>query len=597
MDPLGASNEAASLAHALEHAGHLLPAQGPLSVFIHHNTLHAFEHLPFHEAVTTASRLYETEPYFTEARFRDLYAAGRITDADLDGVLERWWQATPPPPVGPFAVRSLHRMALHNPIACETAAGLVWQLTEGDAGHRFRSDVPQAMRLRIIARSAGDAPAHGTRGWIADDDEARAVALLWAECRRLPIADSHVARPAPLPRSHRDALLALTGEDANDLVHPVVGRLAAAFLDEGTASWALPARDEGFFRAWCTYVAEHRAPTPTWQRGLRAEVAAHVAAGRDAGEVVLHGLHELGVAPEQFADYLTRVLLHLRGWAGMFHWFEERPQEAITIERQVRLMDFLAVRLTYDRFAWRDVARRQLGPGTDLAALPWRTPARMDERGEVAPGARRRLEAVPVRPARRPGRDRCRAPVGRGPRLDSRPARSLRRADPPAGVAGGLRGPLSHRGAGGARLQPHTSGRRPQRGRAPFPGGVLPRRARGVVPASLRGARPAPRDVRDGGLLRPGHPVRWDRRRTRGAPLPGRGHAGARRARGARRGARGGRRATPGAAAAFAPSPAGGAPRVECAAARHARHAGPGCAGRHRAAGAGVRTWLVGPGR
>ena len=112
MDPLGASNEAASLAHALEHAGHLMPAQGPLSVFIHHNTLHAFEHLPFHEAVTTASRLYETEPYFTEARFRDLYAAGRITDADLDGVLERWWQATPPPPVGPFAVRSLHRMAV-----------------------------------------------------------------------------------------------------------------------------------------------------------------------------------------------------------------------------------------------------------------------------------------------------------------------------------------------------------------------------------------------------------------------------------------------------------------------------------------------------
>ena len=41
--------ESASRLHRLEqainHAAHLLPAQGPITVFIHHNTLHAFEEL------------------------------------------------------------------------------------------------------------------------------------------------------------------------------------------------------------------------------------------------------------------------------------------------------------------------------------------------------------------------------------------------------------------------------------------------------------------------------------------------------------------------------------------------------------------------
>ena len=41
----GASDTRDRLAKAIEHAAHYLPAQGPISVCIHHNTLHAFEHL------------------------------------------------------------------------------------------------------------------------------------------------------------------------------------------------------------------------------------------------------------------------------------------------------------------------------------------------------------------------------------------------------------------------------------------------------------------------------------------------------------------------------------------------------------------------
>jgi len=45
-----------SLPARLEHLAHFLPAQAPLARFVHHNTLHAYESLPFLEAVTKAAR-------------------------------------------------------------------------------------------------------------------------------------------------------------------------------------------------------------------------------------------------------------------------------------------------------------------------------------------------------------------------------------------------------------------------------------------------------------------------------------------------------------------------------------------------------------
>src|SRR5690606_6351788 len=72
----------------IEHVGHLLPAQGPISVFVHHNPLHAFEHLPFTEAVERAALLFGCEPYLREARYRAALARGRIAPGDVRAVLD-----------------------------------------------------------------------------------------------------------------------------------------------------------------------------------------------------------------------------------------------------------------------------------------------------------------------------------------------------------------------------------------------------------------------------------------------------------------------------------------------------------------------------
>src|SRR5881392_3546425 len=85
-DPASADDQ---LTHVLDRLARLLPAQGPISIFIHHNTMHAFEHLPFEEAVEHAAAQLGCEPFLSESRYRDKLASGRILARDVEAMLAR----------------------------------------------------------------------------------------------------------------------------------------------------------------------------------------------------------------------------------------------------------------------------------------------------------------------------------------------------------------------------------------------------------------------------------------------------------------------------------------------------------------------------
>ena len=75
------------LQHAIDHAAHLLPAQGPITVFIHHNTLHAFEDSRSTRRSSRAADVFGCQPYLTEDRYREALGRGRIRFDDLRAVL------------------------------------------------------------------------------------------------------------------------------------------------------------------------------------------------------------------------------------------------------------------------------------------------------------------------------------------------------------------------------------------------------------------------------------------------------------------------------------------------------------------------------
>ncbi|MEY2792210.1 MAG: hypothetical protein RJA76_202 [Bacteroidota bacterium] len=78
-----------NLHEVLHHLKHFLPAQAPLMDFVHHNTLHAFQHLPFHEALRQANIQLGYQVYLSLNEYRDLYKSNRIDHQILDIQLQK----------------------------------------------------------------------------------------------------------------------------------------------------------------------------------------------------------------------------------------------------------------------------------------------------------------------------------------------------------------------------------------------------------------------------------------------------------------------------------------------------------------------------
>src|SRR5260370_3976471 len=138
LDQLGAS---------IEHAAHLLPAQGPITVFIHHNTLHAFEDLPFSEALKQAAHIFGCHPYLAEDQYREALRRGRIRFAELKQVLERDLGEGAGEHIPHFGTRLDLRLAmLHATLRSGPSEELVWHVAEENALHRVRPEASAAVR-------------------------------------------------------------------------------------------------------------------------------------------------------------------------------------------------------------------------------------------------------------------------------------------------------------------------------------------------------------------------------------------------------------------------------------------------------------------
>ncbi|MCX6837064.1 MAG: DUF2309 domain-containing protein [Verrucomicrobia bacterium] len=318
------------LRQVLDHAAHYLPTQGPIGVFVHHNTLHAFQHRDFMQSVVEAAHLFKAEPFLSEETYQNDRARGRIHDEDIDDVLNREPDAEIIP--GKLSRRQLRRALLIPGVRRVNGLDITWQLEEGDWLQSFRHDLPPASAHLLT----GDTPQE-----------------LWDVCMaRVPSQ----SEPNPLrPKRPHEALLAQKGVELDRIVHPPLIRLLGAYLDQGIAYWPMPLRENGLLAASRRIMSEPLAIFRRHLSGARAEFLRQEERNMSAEEIVLDALDRLSVFPGEWDDFITAELLALSGWAGMIRMLENDPTLAPHDRVRCSLMEFLALRLTYTLVAVDDI--------------------------------------------------------------------------------------------------------------------------------------------------------------------------------------------------------------------------------------------------
>jgi uncharacterized protein YbcC (UPF0753/DUF2309 family) len=306
-----------ALRSAIEHAAHLLPRQGPIGVFVHHNTLHAFEHLRFEQAVIEAAHLFAAEPFMSEAAYRAELARGRIQLADIDAVLDSERDAL----VFPRLSRGSLRRAMITPGVREfDAATILWRTEQGDLARDFRRPALRTLFEACFARTV----AH----------------------------ELEPAQPRPV----------------DQIIHPWLIRLCAVFLDQGTAYWPMPHRERGFYESVRRLLAQPGGVFPKYLAGLDDEFQRQQHLSFSAAGALLDCLDKLSWREADWPGVLQAELLALPGWAGLMRTLEENPALAPHHPVTCSLMDFLAVRLTMSC-----VASRMGGAETVLEESPLKT--------------------------------------------------------------------------------------------------------------------------------------------------------------------------------------------------------------------------------
>lgn len=303
----------------------------PMRTFVHHNPLHELEDRKFDDAIRQGQYLRGGKGYLSNEQYRDYFRFGRIRLEHLDGALQ------------PFA----HDLSVKLP-GCEVRhlevlrAALLENLTAPPLDvveAQLRRHRDQALIITLAERLAGAT-------------EATAAA-------------SNVNEPGYFPRGTLSSWC--DSHFGTRIVEQIDGEMikwCEAFLDEGHAAWPMPERDKGFYAAWKRLAGREWSPCAI--ADSRRKLAGLPA---QPEESLLESLSRLGIGADGWSDYFSFHISALSGWAGFIKWRADQNDSDWQRNYPIDLVQYLAVRLWYERELVQKNCQELLGIDGTAAAI------------------------------------------------------------------------------------------------------------------------------------------------------------------------------------------------------------------------------------
>lgn len=290
----------------------------PMTTFVHHNPIRSLETLPFHNAIRVARRFIGGRGYLPTEMYRELVKSGRITQQHLDVALRAIAQDKKVEfgerRISHFEVVRAHLLEGITAPSDETIPALI-------------NRMPNSATVRSLAgRLSTKVEPRDEAGAIARDitlaawcDQAMNTQLVW-----------HINRE--------------------------IIKWCEAFLDEGHASWPMPNREKGFYAAWKSLAAQEWSPCGIVDSGKKIK-----ALPISPEEALIEHLDALRIPSELRQDYLSLHLTALYGWASFINWRSEHSSYNWQVAYPIDLIQYLAVRLFYERELVDQTCRAEFG--------------------------------------------------------------------------------------------------------------------------------------------------------------------------------------------------------------------------------------------